>query len=52
MLCIVEIVADDIILNEMDLMGEGAQGCVYKAFWNSKQKPIAVKKIGFFIKCC
>lgn len=47
MLCIVEIVADDIILNEMDLIGEGAQGCVYKAFWISKQKPIAVKKIGF-----
>eukprot|EP00731_Ephydatia_muelleri_P003645 Em0001g3645a len=42
----VEIVAGDIDLNEKDVIGEGGQGCVYKAFWKVKQKPVAVKKIG------
>ena len=41
-----EIVAGDIDLNEKDVIGEGGQGCVYKAFWKVKQKPVAVKKIG------
>ena len=40
-----EIVAGDIDLNEKDVIGEGGQGCVYKAFWKVKQKPVAVKKI-------
>ena len=45
-LCIVEIAASEIILKEMDVIGEGAQGCVFKALW--KQKPIAVKMISVF----
>ena len=42
---LVEIGAGDIDLNEKDVIGEGGQGCVYKAYWNVKQKPVAVKKI-------
>eukprot|EP00731_Ephydatia_muelleri_P003639 Em0001g3639a len=41
----VEIAAGDFDLNEKDVIGEGGQGCVYKAFWKVKQKPVAVKKI-------
>ena len=41
-----EIVAGDIDLNEKDVIGEGGQGCVYKAFWKVEQKSVAVKKIG------
>ena len=44
--CLVEIAAGDIDLNEKDVIGEGGQGCVYKAFWTVKQEPVAVKKIG------
>ena len=40
-----EIAAGDFDLNEKDVIGEGGQGCVYKAFWKVKQIPVAVKKI-------
>ena len=44
-LCLVEIAAGDFDLNEKDVIGEGGQGCVYKAFWKVKQKPVALKTI-------
>ena len=40
-----EIIAGDIDLNEKDVIGEGGQGCVYKAYWKVKQKSVAVKKM-------
>ena len=38
--------AHDIDLNEEDVIGKGGQAHVFKAFWKTKQIPVAVKDVG------